>query len=145
MPFLKVPRLTVRVSRKSGSRSAVLPLDLAVLQVRVDAFDEGVVRVTGGEGQLAQRAAPGIILLSLHPQLQTRRHLITIHSVTIYKHKDMESKTESECLQREPATHVDGRPGLGVVRAQVGGQVAGERRRALGGGGEGGAGRGFPG
>lgn len=48
-------------------------LDLAVLQVRVDVFDEGVIRVTRREGQLTKRAAPSIVLLCrLHPQVDGR-------------------------------------------------------------------------
>lgn len=34
-------------------------------------FDEGVVRVSSGEGQLAERAATNSALFRLHPQLQT--------------------------------------------------------------------------
>lgn len=37
--------------------SEVKKSDLAVLQVGVDVFDEGVVRVSSGEGQLAERTA----------------------------------------------------------------------------------------
>lgn len=44
--------------------------DLAVLQVGVNVLDEGIVRVTDGEYQLAERAAPHVTLLSLHPELQ---------------------------------------------------------------------------
>lgn len=44
---------------------------LAVLQVGVDVFDEGVVGVSGGEGQLAERTATNSALFRLHPQLQT--------------------------------------------------------------------------
>lgn len=43
--------------------------DLAVLQVGVNVLDEGVVRVTDGEHQLAQRTAPHVALLRLHPEL----------------------------------------------------------------------------
>lgn len=37
----------------------------------VDVFDEGVVRVSSGEGQLAERTATNSALFWLHPQLQT--------------------------------------------------------------------------
>lgn len=44
--------------------------DLAVLQVRVNVLDQGIIRVTDREDKLAQWAAPDVtLLLSLHPQL----------------------------------------------------------------------------
>lgn len=43
--------------------------DLAVLQVGVDVLDEGIVRVTDREYQLAERAAPHVTLLGLHPEV----------------------------------------------------------------------------
>lgn len=48
--------------------------DLAVLQVGVNVLDEGIVRVTDGEYQLAERAAPHVALLGLHPELQGNTH-----------------------------------------------------------------------
>lgn len=43
--------------------------DLAVLQVGVNVLDEGIVRVTDGEYQLAERAAAHVALLGLHPEI----------------------------------------------------------------------------
>lgn len=44
--------------------------DLAVLQVRVNVLDQGIVRVTDRKDKLAQWAAPDItLLLRLHPEL----------------------------------------------------------------------------
>lgn len=43
--------------------------DLAVLQVRVDVFDQGIVGVTNREAQLTQRAAPDVTVFSLHPEV----------------------------------------------------------------------------
>lgn len=43
---------------------------LAVLQVGIDVLDEGIVRVTDGEDQLAEWAAPHVVVLRLHPELQ---------------------------------------------------------------------------
>lgn len=40
-----------------GVKCLIERSDLAVLQVGVNVFDEGVVRVTGWEGQLTQRTA----------------------------------------------------------------------------------------
>lgn len=51
--------------------------DLAVLQVGVNVLDEGIVRVTDGEYQLAERAAPHVALLGLHPELQGNTHTHT--------------------------------------------------------------------
>lgn len=52
--------------------------DLAVLQVGVDVLDEGVVGVSDRENQLAERAAPHVALLSLHPELK-HTHAHTHH------------------------------------------------------------------
>lgn len=49
--------------------------DLAVLQVGVDVFDQGVVRVTSWEGQLTQRTATNSTLFRLHPKLQTEEDM----------------------------------------------------------------------
>lgn len=48
--------------------------DLAVLQVGVDVLDEGVIWVSDREYQLAERAAPHVALLGLHPELHTHTH-----------------------------------------------------------------------
>lgn len=54
---------TVPGSGDQGLEMLGIKSDLAVLQVGVDVFDEGVVRVTGGEGQLTQGTAPSSTLL----------------------------------------------------------------------------------
>lgn len=46
--------------------------DLAVLQVGVDVLDEGIVRVTDRENQLAEGAASHVALLRLHPEIDRR-------------------------------------------------------------------------
>ena len=52
---------------KSGGGKKNNKSDLAVLQVWVDVFYEGVVGVTSREGQLTQRTAANSTLLRLHP------------------------------------------------------------------------------
>lgn len=48
----------------------IVVLNLAVLQVWVNVLNQGIIRVTHREDELAQRAAPHItLLLCLYPQL----------------------------------------------------------------------------
>lgn len=60
------------ISVKVGLRDSMMIVvsDLAVLQVRVNVLDQGIIRVTDRKDDLAQRAAPHITLfLCLYPQL----------------------------------------------------------------------------
>lgn len=64
--------MNVNVGLKDGA-GVTVGSDLAVFQVRVNVLDQGIVRVTVGEDQLAQRAAPyKRLLLGFNPELQTR-------------------------------------------------------------------------
>ncbi|MEQ2277739.1 hypothetical protein XENORESO_006864 [Xenotaenia resolanae] len=50
---------------------------LAVFQVGVNVLDESVIGISNGENQLAERAAPHVILLTLHPELQSNTNTFT--------------------------------------------------------------------
>lgn len=64
-------------------------------------LDEGIVRVTDREYQLAERAAPHVTLFGLHPELQnTHTHIHTYSHYRVKSHAVLSVLTSQDSISQ---------------------------------------------